>query len=456
MVTLTEMTISSSLGAVMLLLLSYSDFRQRVLKPTQVFRYYAAFALFAIVNLTIYFALCTFFLQLDPISTVQMPEQFSGRHFTQLQLMQPILISLMYFGTGLAKFKIGDREIDIYQRFLSIFQSLLAIRFTEAQRIRDTIEGGSAERGFLDSKIAGLRAEAERRHWDVMEEKWKDINQDIDMLQSHANYLSSIDSKLGDPVTHDTVQEIKKDVESRISEIGKTQLIKLKRYYAEFIIKNFKDEAVINQALSEFIGQPPPAPPEPNYVIRCATICGLFGLFVGPIYAATAGLKLVTYSWYGAISLLVFGLVFSVVRSAKRNVTDFLLRAVICGGLAGAASHLTWMWLRSGSVPVDLEKLVFGIEYGAALAVLIYVFRIIGSRLPAYLNYIAIGVGGAAVFVGLGVINGVGNRLTGGDHFPHVYLLLILLGAVVTLGLTVGLNVFGRASQPRAAMAGKF
>jgi hypothetical protein len=186
-------------------------------------------------------------------------------------------------------------------------------------------------------------------------------------------------------------------------------------------------------------------------------VCGLFGLLFGPIFAYFVGENIIRHSWFGAAAMGAFGLVFSTIRNAKKNVNDLLVRALLSGGVAGLLAHAVWMLLRGldqqTPIPIDYEKLVFGIEYGVVLGLVIFLFRTSTAlcRLSTALRAVSMGMLGGIAFALLGIMNNVHAPLQEtGVGIAVVYGMLFVLGAVVTLGLATGLNIVDQ-SQAKGA-----
>lgn len=451
--TYTWALISTVAGSILLLWLSYNDFSKKIIRPINAGRYYLAFSLFSFINIIVYLGFCLFFLDVDLISGIravlQSPsvskETASNGHYSPLQVINPIVIAVMYFATGSATFKLGKHKIDLYQQLLGVFQRLLSLQFAEIEQIRKSIEKANTKLNALKDRIKSLHSTVESQGWDNMEEQWSEVNSDVQLIDEQVHYLADLRNQLSGPIN---IDKIEKDIDTRIHDMQSNQIAKLKDYIFKFIITNIKNEEDIDNLIQDLGGERLiPEDGEQNLVARCVVVCGLFGLLFGPIFSNfEENMNLIRYSWYGAVTLGMFGLIFSTIRNAKKNVKDFLLRALISGGMAGVVAHTVWMLLRSvdpqNSVAFEPEQLVFGLEFGVALGLIIFFFRTTTLQMSTMIRAGAMAIAGGVTFMLLGYINDMDDAAERmGAEGLHIYVMLTLLGAVVTLGLATGLNI---------------
>ena len=178
-----------------------------------------------------------------------------------------------------------------------------------------------------------------------------------------------------------------------------------------------------------------------NLVARTVVICSVFGLFFSPIFAYFEQVNILHHSWYGVIVPGTFGLIFSTVRSAGRNIQDTLVRAVLAGVAAGVAANMLWVLLRflENTQPIDYSHLIFGLEFGVVLGLVIYLFHnwMPWSTVVRSLSMAAIG---GATFVVLGLLNNIHHFQQAPDGIT-VYPMLALICVVATIGVALGLDV---------------
>lgn len=434
------------IGAVILMILLIRDFKKKIFKPKKAGRYYIALCLFSFINIFIYTSLCAIFLGIDParISLVQDPD--FNLNLTPLQLFQPVLISLMYFGTGIAKFKFGGKNIDFYQLLLNAFQDLIEITVLKEEEIRNQIAECAAEYATLKSRIIAWRETAIRRKWDSLNNEWQDMETDINMLDEQVAYLNEVDSQLNEPVNIDYVKE---NINRRIRETRASQIQKLKRYITKFILTNIKNENDIDFILNELGAKPNLGRIEPNPVVRCFVLCVTFGLLIGPVYGLYLERSVVQYGWIGAISVGVFGLIFSYVRYSRKNASDLLVSALVSGGLAGLVGHAVFMAATSfadkGELSINYEKLYFGVEFGIGVGLVLHLYRNYMLKTPIYFKYLLLSLSGGVLFVALGFLNGMCSSRTFADGTAFIFMgFMFFFGVVVTTGMAFGLNVFNQ------------
>ena len=455
----TWILISTIVGSILLMWLSYHDFSRKIIKPIRAGRYYLAFALFSVVNILVYLGLCSFFLGVDWLTAALQPtisrEAVAGMQGSMFQVINPILIAVMYFATGSFTFKVGKAEIDLYQQLLKVFQRLLRLQFSDVEQIRKSIENTSAKLQVLREKIESLHSVADTQGWDRMEDSWKEVDDDVRLINEQVNYLTDMRMKLSSPANMD---ELRKEIDSKIEDMQSSQITKLKSYIFKFIIANIKKESDIDTLIEDLGGEVVRGESrEQSLVIRCVVVCGLFGLLFGPVFAYFENVSVVRYSWYGAAALGSFGLIFSIVRNAKKNVKDLLVRAILSGGAAGLVAHAVWMFLRGLeqqlAIPFEYEKLVFGVEYGIVLGLVIFFFRTTTLELSTVLRVTGMGMLGGAAFALLGLLNKVHAPLQEmGVGAIGVYGMLVVLGVITTLGLATGLDIVKKSQADRTTV----
>ena len=99
---------SAYLGIVILTLLCVYDFRKNTIKPDVMLVYWGALLFFVFINSVVYVGLLTIIAGVK-LNFTKLYFYFSGTSAEGFQFesrsLSPILISLLYFGTGSAKFK---------------------------------------------------------------------------------------------------------------------------------------------------------------------------------------------------------------------------------------------------------------------------------------------------------------------------------------------------------------
>jgi hypothetical protein len=432
-------------GVILLILLCWRDFKEKILRPKSSVRYFISLGLFLIVNIAIYLGLFLLILRKSPFELFISPPIDS--QISAQDLFQPMLIAVLYFGAGAATFKLGNTEISIYQKMLDMFQSIFRISLTKFDEIKKSIYEATAKYEKLEAKISELHTKADYyKGWDKLQDRWEDISDDAKMLNDHIAELTSIHNNLVEPISHKKITEIKKGIASKINELSNKVIDKYKKYILQFIITNIRNESEIEEILKDIdvIAPEPPPPQPPNIIYRSLVISFMFGLLFGPVFYLFDKSDPIAYSWYGAFSLCVFGFILSLIRKTEKRFQNFF-NVIVLGILAGASGYLVWMILTFKMDIVNhwdkvLKYIIFGISFGAAIALLLYLFRwYVRNRIShVLLKYILIGLSGAFIFYLL-------TLAFRPQIMTHVKLCIGigLLGFVVLMAMAFAMDIFG-------------
>ena len=440
------MLFSLVLGTVLLVWALYADFSRRVIKPVNAFKYYVACVVFCAINVLLYLGLCSFMLDMDLVTAQVQPGMIDSMAIGAIRIANPVIIAVMYHATGMLKFKLGDTEIDIYQRLLGAFEGIFALKYAEISKLQQAIEQAQAELDDIKQIISGLHQVGNQKGWDELKSRWTDIESDFTVLQAQVDFLGEVQQKLRVPLQIDAVRD---DINKRIRSLQDMQMDKLKRYLFEYTIKYVKSEQAIVDLIRRIGGEIHLQKCSGNLVARTVVMCGMFGLFFGPIFAHFEQVNILHHSWYGFIALGTFGLIFSNVRNAGRNIQDALVRAVLAGGAAGVAANTVWVLLRflENAQPIDYSHLIFGLEFGVVLGLVIYLFRNWMPWSTVVRSLLMAAIGGAS-FVVLGLLNNLHHSQQAPDGIA-VYPMLALIGVVATIGVAVGLDVLKAPDRDR-------
>jgi hypothetical protein len=429
------------LGTILLVWVLYGDFRRRIIKPVNAFKYYVAYTVFCAINVFLYLGLCSFMLGVDPVTALVQPDTISHVTFDAVQIVNPLIIAVMYHATGMLKFKVGNAEIDIYQRLLGAFEGIFALEYTEMSELQQAIEQAQTELDDIKQTISQLHQIGDQKGWVELKSRWAEIKNDQAVLQAQVEYLEEVQRKLQQP---SQIDAIRNDIKARIRNLQDTQMDKLKRYLFEYTMKYMKSEAAIIKLIQDIGGEIRPQARSGNLVARTVVMCGMFGLLFGPIFAHFEHENILRHSWYGFIALGTFGLIFSSIRNAGRNFQDALVRAVLSGGAAGLAANAVWMLLRcldhTQVCDFDFLRLLFGLEFGVVLGMVIYLFRNWIPLGTVVRSVLMMALGGVS-FVVLGLLNNLHHSAQAPAEIAAVYLMLALIGVVSTIGVAVGLDV---------------
>lgn len=436
--------ISFGIGALILLLLLLGEFRRRFrpyLKELAI-RTVALFLVFLIINIAIYSFLCVYFLQTDPWALLQgqVSENFTDSHQS---VFQPILIAVMYFGTGAVTVKVGNVEFGFYDKILGYIEKLLPEHTDPPDR--NTVKSALdqyEEYKELRSQIHVLRQMAVvNERWDTLEDEWNNSN--IVPLNEELDNLAALLSRL----------ESKESRESIVSDLGTRLSLteqKLRRdvidYVYKFIARNGKTKKDRDQIYEQGLEFPAQfdTVPSSSRVQRALVISFVAGILFGPIFGLTRANMVVTeYAIIGALALMAFGTLLSVtVQKSGRNIVGYLFG----GGMAGVMAQIVWnfaRWLFTGElVDVINSNLIFGVAIGIVTAAYLYVFRFLfANRLrerggASWFCYSVIAIAGAITLPLTVLLLGSGVPSVG------VIFSQIAIGAVTAVGVAFATDIF--------------
>ncbi|MDJ0909306.1 MAG: hypothetical protein QNI99_08925 [Woeseiaceae bacterium] len=445
-------------GAFLLVFLAYQDFRNQIFKPVHAGRYYAGMIVFLIFNLFIYVGLCAFFLGIDLLQPATIMDELQTGTESPVRVLQPLLLAVLYHATGMAPFfKVGGEQTNLYKLLLQSFQEFLKLRFASSVQIREAIAEADAELSMLGSKADLLRQEAEKQKWDTLDDRWREVKDDLELLKTQSEYLTGLKETVEqvgeDPKELSRLTRLATDIDARIEKIRGSQIRKLKRYLSDFVLMNFKDEKEIRQFLEGLGIEFPNGPtPERRFALRCMFVGFAFGLAFGPLFAfTTEGVNAVVYARYGALSLGVFGFMLGVTRDLWKTPGDRSLLAIGSGAIAGLFGHMTWnLVTNEAHVLVNIE---IGIAVGIVLSLLVYVFRLLYDfrkyKLPAWMTKTATRLVLTAL-AGGGVMALIGVAFAPDDIAVMGVVRLSLLGAIAMWALATGFRIFEkRGERPR-------
>lgn len=387
-------------GAILLIMLCIKDLKDKRFinksQPASIF----FLILFCLINLLIYIILCSFFQKKAPMDLI-----FKNMYYSSSDLLSIIFISLMYFGTGAATIKVGKIEFGFYKKVLDIFQSLVSSPSTDKNEIRDKIKDASLDQLLISVK--DLREMSSGRNWDPLESNWKRIN--ADLLTKQLKELISIRDELRpDPKT---IEILREQIGQKKEELTNRLIGELNNYIYDFVITNGRTK---EDAKNIFKILRVPSATEiklqkPNTLFRGLILYFLFGMgILGPGYAYILGEDPISYSWYFAVVLGIFGFGVSFAMRPKDIMIVLLL-----GALSGLTAHLAWIFItgipKYGElIKGDWKQLLIGMEMGAGVTGLLFVSRHTSNKIKKMnqlLRYPLIGLSGAIVFTAISFVN---------------------------------------------------
>ena len=385
-----NMSMMIILGAIVLIFLSYNDYRENVVKPESDTIYYLAFLLFTILNVTVYLTLCTLFLDIN-MNNIEIT--LFENNFKQIMYLFPLAIAFTYFGIGAGSIKIGSFELKLYSKILELFKHMFPDN-RDFGKILDTSPilpiNGRDYYDHLTKEINMLQATAEQgKGWNGMENIWKEVNEDSTHFIGQIEELSSIHNELNVwPMQRENLDKISHRIEAKVESLWSRVNLMLTRFTIQFILANFKDikrqeEAFISLGI---LKEKVTARGEINPLIRIIGVSIFSGLLVGLVTGVGNKTKdPFVNMWCGALAFTGFALFFSSFYKIK-NVG----LALLSGITGGALGHFLWVWFAETqkqyimtksitialqNANVDFRKLIIGGLYGGMIALILFSFK---------------------------------------------------------------------------------
>jgi hypothetical protein len=331
------------------------------------------------------------------------PHKFSfywgGENLTlfRYRLISPLLVALLSFGTGKAKFQYADKEFSIYDSLLNFFRSMFSLSLEASKQLKTAIEKLGEETEKLTLVIDNLHLLSEERKWVLPKDLWKDISGDKQLIEGEIALLNQIDDNLDrENFERHNVVELRNHIAIRITKVRVFINNRLKRYIRKVIVKNIKDERAIEKIAdiinvsnpSELVSTDPP-----NYGARslglsilCGTVLGMVHQFTGQVHSPNQRI------FYLCIAFFVFFFLMSFLNRMKPTVEGFSF-ALALGAVAGFSAHFSFEIINRGLstaigankafviIVMDLANMcVFGMVLGIISALIIHVFRHHGKK----------------------------------------------------------------------------
>ncbi|MFH1672011.1 MAG: hypothetical protein ABIF87_01075 [Pseudomonadota bacterium] len=170
----------------------------------------------------------------------------------------------------------------------------------------------------------------------------------------------------------------------------------------------------------------------------------LFGMgILGPGYAYILGEDPISYSWYFAVVLGIFGFGVSFAMRPKDIMIVLLL-----GALSGLTAHLAWIFItgipKYGElIKGDWKQLLIGMEMGAGVTGLLFVYRYTSNKIKKMnqlLRYPLIGLSGAIVFTAISFVN-LYKRIAD----PNICFVCAFIGFVVLTISAISTDIYGES-----------
>jgi hypothetical protein len=441
-------TLSFFAGILILLTLCYNDYKQQIWKAKSNFLYGMGYVLFSVLNLIVYLGICAIMMDLSGFD-----ELFSKDPvYRAKDALIPFVIAIMYFGTGATAYKVGGHKISFYKTIIDIFDDLFEISLVEKDKIQKSIEQSETEKDSLLKAIKDLHRESEGQGWDKIEKKWDTLKNEMELRENHERDLENIIAALEGEMTESDKQKVKGSIEEKIDETKKLTVSGLKSYLVEFIFKNIRSEAEIKSILekidiSDFsiIERS-----SRSGIIARTVVIGFFtGILFGPVLTfgdSNSQLQLF-YMWRGAIALALVGLIVSIGVHPEASFARALVSGIIAGfigypifGIESAAQ------LKDLNFLIELaSKAMYGIPFGIAFTVTLYLFRDIQIKSIA-LQLVFLGLMGAFSFSIARLFRHLTRIVATADYARLFSAKVAILGFLVCFFIAWGIGLFPKKS----------
>lgn len=446
MMNIIYLQVSLVVGALILILLLMAEYRHRfrlfveALSPGAVMLFVA----FSFINVTIYLLLCFYFLQRDPLALFLASATTEGLDISSSMIFQPIIIALMYFGTGAVPLKIGNLEFGFYDKILGSIEKLLPSQAEPPDH--DTVSKALAqydEYQTLLKKIDELRTMANANNrWDSLDEEWKKSN--IKPLTTELDHFAALLKKLKSNESRENiVNDLRSDLDLDLNALR----TKAHDFVYKFIAENAKTPGDVEQIYKKGLGYSiSPSPPKPSSRIKRALVMSAsFGLLFGPIFAITTeGAPSIVYAIIGALALGTFGMIFGVtVERSGQNIAGYLFGGATAGFMAQIVWILAMLWMIDQSLP-DGSLLIRGTSIGVLMAASLFIIRFHVTKMfkepekSLWLLYSFTAIAGAIVLPLSEFLLSIGEY----DLRIQSVMLQMAIGAVASIGVAFGTDIF--------------
>jgi uncharacterized membrane protein YeaQ/YmgE (transglycosylase-associated protein family) len=378
---MTYTNFSGLIGVLILTLLCYADFRSNIIKSNRRIMYWSAFVFFIIINHFIYFAL------LKVIAGINFQLAGGFFHFSgnssgdmasaqfEYRTLSPILISVLYFGTGSAKFKFKNKEFSLYERILSLFRTMFKGIHGTQEKINIHLKKMGEETEKLKLKIVELHEIADECEWDIYKDEWKIIDGESELYGKHVDLLTDIRDQLArNPMDQMTVDNIRKTIETENEKIRLGINKRIRQYIRKVLLKNLRGERSL-ETIAIFLGvklKNIVEEPEPNNISRVAALSLMGGIAISITFqllryfslkedmAPTGVLPSFEVQYlsmiYLCLSMFVFLLFFSFINKTKPELRGFF-NSILLGAAGGFVGHLVYKLLSDSSAIFSGETL---------------------------------------------------------------------------------------------------
>ena len=440
------------MGLLMLNFCCYFDFKRNIVRPKSSLPFYSALFLFLFANSVIYMALLSFSvgIEFDPqvLFYYGKATEYSGIGF-KYRHSAPLVVAVLYFGAGKAKFEFFGKEFSLYDNMIQLFRTMFPLSLGASKQLNTYLDKLGEETEKLNNVIDKLHQLAKERNWKIQNEEWSDIEKDKKLIENDIKLLEEIDSSISENLNQLDVKNTKKKLRDEIKKLRVNINTRLKKYTRNVIAANIRDEMALPD-IAEILDIAEPGEllnkRPPSFLARSLGLSFICGTSLGIVLQLTT----TTYGPYERILFLcvaffIFLSVFTNIKNNNKSIEGFSY-ALFLGAIAGFFGHLAFeciyriMHSRGEILQINaMQEIVctciLGMALGTFSALIAFFFRhFLSNKIKSMINkYLLIGVMGGFSFWLL--LMAFGELKCSMLTCPKYHIAYFLTGVIVLLGI---------------------
>jgi len=430
----------------------YFDFKRNIVRPKSSLPFYSALLLFLVSNSVIYMALLSFSIgiEFDPKELFYYGKATESSDLGfKFRYSAPIIVAILYFGTGKAKFQFFGNEFSFYDIMIHMFRTMFPLSLGVSKQLKNYLDKLGEETGKLNKIIENIHQLAKDRDWKTSNEEWDDIEGDQKLIENNINLLTEIDYSISENLDKLDINKIKEKLREEIKNLRVGINGRLKKYIRNVIAANIKDEMALYD-IAEILDIAEPDglihKRPPSFIARSFGLSILCGTSLGIVLQLTTS----PYSPYERILFLcvaffVFLTIFTFIRGME-NTTEGFSYTLALGAIAGFLGHLSFEYiykimhfrieiLQLSTLLEIVNTSMLGMALGTFSALIVFSFRYyLSSRIKSITyKYLFIGIlGGFAFWFLLKVFGELSCSI---QSCPKNHIAYFLTGFIVLLGI---------------------
>ena len=441
-------------GLLLLNFFCFLDFKQNIIRPKSRLPFYSALVLFLFANTVIYIALLSFSVGIDfgfkPNvlfyygKAMESPDiSFQYRH------VAPIIVSVLYFGTGKARFQIFGKEFSLYDNMIHLFRRMFPLSLGASKQLSNYLNQLGEETEKLNKVIENLHDLATERSWKIPNEEWNGIESDQKLIENDINFLREIDCSISENLHELDIHKTKEKIGDEIKNLRIGINTRLKKYIRNVIATNIRDEMALHDIAQILdIAEPDQLLHKrpPSFFARSLGLSFLCGTSLGTVLQ----LAQTPHGPYERILFLCVGFfiflsIFTFIKNRKKTVEGFS-GTLALGAIAGFLGHLAFEYsyrivhfkinlLNIETLVEIAQRCILGMALGTFSALIAFCFRYyLGDRIHKTTNkFLSMGIAGGFVFWFL--LLAFGEMTCSILSCPQIHIAYFLTGFIVLLGI---------------------